>query len=380
MFEAYLGNPKRNIKNAHILEKYQADIDALSTMFSEDDLLSLMTRAGPGNAVFMKSAREVLYVLPSSGVNSNQINFFQDTSYWYKWRELQQQEFHRAAVLIYKNSSRKNKIPQAIIEQLDKFILQEIGNAGRCKKGILSLFLHSFLDNMYHSEKFMNPVENYQNGVANFRHFQRTLTRYNTYVTNHLQSTEWLKRVPKVGHLEQDDVSTLVFTYFCSKYFFNYIFNVISFMKTTQIITNGYLHHPKMVPIITLSMLPYDVLSEIYKKNGYNIELTSPDEFIVKNTFQTGKANLTGYKKTTEQLIRKTYIYIALLLHPEWSPSAKEVRTFLEGKNQTIKGLMDFKSTSLGLNSQINNVTLLSKEIYFDKFMELARRNNPLKM
>ncbi|HDV3582839.1 TPA: hypothetical protein RH187_003770, partial [Escherichia coli] len=113
MFEAYLGNPKRNIKNAHILEKYQADIDALSTMFSEDDLLSLMTRAGPGNAVFMKSAREVLYVLPSSGVNSNQINFFQDTSYWYKWRELQQQEFHRAAVLIYKNSSRKNKIPQA---------------------------------------------------------------------------------------------------------------------------------------------------------------------------------------------------------------------------------------------------------------------------
>ena len=77
-----------------------------------------------------------------------------------------------------------------------------------------------------------------------------------------------------------------------------------------------------MVPIITLSMLPYDVLSEIYKKNGYNIELTSPDEFIVKNTFQTGKANLTGYKKTTEQLIRKTYIYIALLLHPEWSPSA----------------------------------------------------------
>ena len=46
MFEAYLGNPKRNIKNAHILEKYQADIDALSTMFSEDDLLSLMTQAG----------------------------------------------------------------------------------------------------------------------------------------------------------------------------------------------------------------------------------------------------------------------------------------------------------------------------------------------
>ncbi|EOE4572310.1 hypothetical protein ACKC5U_005359, partial [Klebsiella quasipneumoniae] len=90
------GNPKRNIKNAHILEKYQADIDALSTMFSEDDLLSLMTQAGPGNAVFMKSARGVLYVLPSSGVNSNQINFFQDTSHWYKWRELQQQEFHRA--------------------------------------------------------------------------------------------------------------------------------------------------------------------------------------------------------------------------------------------------------------------------------------------
>ncbi len=91
-------------------------------------------------------------------------------------------------------------------------------------------------------------------------------------------------------------------------------------MKTTQIITNGYLHHPKMVPIITLSMLPYDVLSEIYKKNGYNIELTSPDEFIVKNTFQTGKANLTGYKKNNRAVDTKNIHLYSTITSPGMVP------------------------------------------------------------
>lgn len=79
-------------------------------------------------------------------------------------------------------------------------------------------------------------------------------------------------------------------------------------MRAQLIIVNDYLHHPKMVMLITLAMLPYEVMQPVISCNNYNNTLTSPDTFIVKNTLHLGKANLTGYTKITEQLIRKTYI------------------------------------------------------------------------
>lgn len=44
MFENYLEHPKREQKNANLLAKYQNDIDKLSDIFTEDDLLHLMTQ------------------------------------------------------------------------------------------------------------------------------------------------------------------------------------------------------------------------------------------------------------------------------------------------------------------------------------------------
>ncbi len=39
MFETYLDLSNRNAKNARLLANYQPDIDALSDLFSETDLL-----------------------------------------------------------------------------------------------------------------------------------------------------------------------------------------------------------------------------------------------------------------------------------------------------------------------------------------------------
>lgn len=86
-----------------------------------------------------------------------------------------------------------------------------------------------------------------------------------------------------------------------------------------------------------------------------------------KNKKTTRKQNTTGHKKDIEQLLRKTYIYIALLLNPEWAPSSKELISFLSGKSTVISGSLNFQSTSSGLGVQTNNITLLKNEVYFEK-------------
>lgn len=44
MFENYLEHPDRHPKNAQLLAKYQNDIEKLSEIFTEGDLLHLMTQ------------------------------------------------------------------------------------------------------------------------------------------------------------------------------------------------------------------------------------------------------------------------------------------------------------------------------------------------
>jgi len=82
---------------------------------------------------------------------------------------------------------------------------------------------------------------------------------------------------------------------------------------------------------------------------------------------------MTGIQKNINQILHKTYIYIALLLFPKWKPTAKEIILFLEGKSKTVKGLLDLKSTALGLSSQINDVGRLSKEEYVIRLLSLAQ-------
>ncbi|WP_251992109.1 hypothetical protein [Escherichia coli] len=130
---------------------------------------------------------------------------------------------------------------------------------------------------------------------------------------------------------------------------------------------NNYLYHPKMIALIILSMLPYEVIRNDESLSEFKTPLTTPDEFIIKAFCVKGTQNTMGHKKDIEQLLRKTYIYIALLLNPEWVPSSKDLISFLSGESTEISGSMNFQSTSSGLGVQTNNITLLKNEVYFEK-------------
>ena len=144
-------------------------------------------------------------------------------------------------------------------------------------------------------------------------------------------------------------------------------------MKNGGLIKNNYLNHPNMIQLITLAMIPCVVMRPVINENGYTAALTSPDKFVFNETIPRNKENMTGIQKNINQILRKTYIYIALLLFPTWKPTAKEIILFLEDKSKTVKGLLDLKSTALGLSSQINDVGRLSKEEYVTRLLSLAR-------
>lgn len=76
MFENYLEHPKREQKNANLLAKYQNDIDKLSDIFTEDDLLHLMTQEQPDGTRKMRPSLSSIEIFSPSALMSNQINFF----------------------------------------------------------------------------------------------------------------------------------------------------------------------------------------------------------------------------------------------------------------------------------------------------------------
>ncbi|MDD9223248.1 hypothetical protein PVM09_25165, partial [Enterobacter kobei] len=224
--------------------------------------------------------------------------------------------------------------------------------------------------------------------------FNKFVEEHPKAVTEYLTSEIWLNSIPKdlllkaksrnerenVGMCnkckereERMRVSWLVFSIFCAKNYFHSIISTLDYMQHKEIICTTKLHHHKMIPLITLAILPYIVMVPVISKNQYDITITCPDEFIVKNVIPFGKANLTGYKKDTEQLFRKLYIYIALLINPKWAPTANELISFLEGSNEKITGSLNFKSTSRNRNSKTNNISSLGRTEYTKKLLERAK-------
>jgi hypothetical protein len=123
MFENYFDHPKREQKNAKLLAKYQNDIDKLSEIFTEDDLLHLMTQEQPDGTRKMRPSLASIEIFAPSALLSNYINFFQYTDYLEKWCVLQRKEFEVLAINIYgHNSIKQNKIPDKILKEIDAFL------------------------------------------------------------------------------------------------------------------------------------------------------------------------------------------------------------------------------------------------------------------
>ena len=109
MFENYPKPLKREQKNADLLAKYQKDIDKLSEIFTEDDLLHLMTQEQPDGTRKMRPSLASIEIFAPSALLSNYINFFQHTDYLEKWCKLQRKEFDVLSINIYGlNSTKQN--------------------------------------------------------------------------------------------------------------------------------------------------------------------------------------------------------------------------------------------------------------------------------
>ncbi len=85
MFEKMKNNVTRIPGNLTKLNQYQKDIDHLSKLFSEQQLLELMTTTESDQILQMKPAVDILHVLSPSASTAKHINFFQHVPVLEQW-------------------------------------------------------------------------------------------------------------------------------------------------------------------------------------------------------------------------------------------------------------------------------------------------------
>lgn len=98
MFEQMKNNVTRVPGNLTKLNQYQKDIDQVSKLFPEKELLDLMTITKPDQTLQMKPAVNCLHVISPAASMANQINLFQHPSLLQKWLEMECSEFAQLAI------------------------------------------------------------------------------------------------------------------------------------------------------------------------------------------------------------------------------------------------------------------------------------------
>lgn len=107
MFEKMKNNVTRMPGNLTKLNQYQKDIDHLSKLFSEQQLLELMTTTESDQILQMKPAVDILHVLSLSASTAKHINFFQHVPVLEQWLKKECTAFNLLAVHFYSQQSRK---------------------------------------------------------------------------------------------------------------------------------------------------------------------------------------------------------------------------------------------------------------------------------
>lgn len=373
MFENYPKPPKREQKNADLLAKNQKDIDKLSEIFTEADLLHLMTQEQPDGTRKMRASLAAIEIFAPSALLSNYINFFQYTDYLEKWCALQRKEFEILAINIYGlKSIKQNRIPRNILEEADAFLEQLLNKATNDPTHPI-LALLNILDTLADENTYQKNKPYIWNGKFSISIHNIALKIARRKIITYIKSSDFTNSLPKISNLEAPDAVLFFFARFCDEFYFHFLLQILGKMKNSGIIEDNCLNHPAMFQLITLAMLPHEVMQHYINEKDDTITLTNPDRFVIDETIPRNKENMTGIQKIINQILHKTYIYIALLLFPTWKPTAKEIILFLEGKSKTVKGLLDLKSTALGLSSQINDVGRLSKEEYVTRLLLLAQ-------
>ena len=373
MVENYPKPLKREQKNADLLAKYQKDIDKLSEIFTEDDLLHLMTQEQPDGTRKMRPSLAAIEIFAPSALLSNYINFFQYTDYLEKWCVLQCEEFKVLAINIYGHDSiKQNKIPDKTLKEIDAFLKNLLNKAPNDPTHPIFTLLN-ILDTLVDEKTYQSNKPYIWNGKFSMHIHNKALKISHRKIITYIKSSDFTNSLPKISNLEAQDAALLFFARFCDEFYFHFLLQILDKMKNSGLIKDNCLNHPAMFQLITLAMLPHEVMQHFINEKDNAITLTNPDRFVIDETIPRNKENLTGIQKNINQILYKTYIYIALLIFPEWKPTAKEIILFLEGKSKTVKGLLDLKSTALGLPSKINDVGRLSKNEYVTRLLSLAQ-------
>lgn len=373
MFENYPKPPKREQKNADLLAKYQKDIDKLSEILTEDDLLHLITQEQPDGTRKMRPSLAAIEIFAPSALLSNYINFFQYTDYLEKWCVLQCEEFKVLAINIYGHDSiKQNKIPDKTLKEIDAFLKNLLNKAPNDPTHPIFTLLN-ILNTLVDEKTYQSNKPYIWNGKFSMHIHNKALKISRRKIITYIKSSDFTNSLPKISNLEAPDAALLFFARFCDEFYFHFLLQILDKMKNSGLIKDNCLNHPAMFQLITLAMLPHEVMQHFINEKDNAITLTNPDRFVIDETIPRNKENLTGIQKNINQILYKAYIYIALLIFPEWKPTAKEIILFLEGKSKTVKGLLDLKSTALGLPSKINDVGRLSKNEYVTRLLSLAQ-------
>ncbi|EJK1282059.1 hypothetical protein NK042_004146, partial [Escherichia coli] len=312
MFEKYLEHPKREQKNADLLAKYQKDIDKLSEIFTEDDLLHLMTQEQPDGTRKMRPSLAAIEIFAPSALLSNYINFFQYTDYLEKWCVLQREEFKVLAINIYgHNSNKQNKIPDKTLKEIDAFLKSLLNKAPNDPTHPIFTLLN-ILDTLVDEKTYQSNKPYIWNGKFSMHIHNKALKISHRKIITYIKSSDFTNSLPKISNLEALDAALLFFARFCDEFYFHFLLQILDKMKNSGLIKDNCLNHPAMFQLITLAMLPHEVMQHFINEKDTAITLTSPDRFVIDETIPRNKENLTGIQKNINQILYKTYIYIAL--------------------------------------------------------------------
>ena len=332
-----------------------------------------MTQEQPDGTRKMRPSLAAIEIFAPSALLSNYINFFQYTDYLEKWCVLQREEFKVLAINIYgHNSNKQNKIPDKTLKEIDAFLKSLLNKAPNDPTHPIFTLLN-ILDTLVDEKTYQSNKPYIWNGKFSMHIHNKALKISHRKIITYIKSSDFTNSLPKISNLEAQDAALLFFARFCDEFYFHFLLQILDKMKNSGLIKDNCLNHPAMFQLITLAMLPHEVMQHFINEKDTAITLTSPDRFVIDETIPRNKENLTGIQKNINQILYKTYIYIALLIFPEWKPTAKEIILFLEGKSKTVKGLLDLKSTALGLPSKINDVGRLSKNEYVTRLLSLAQ-------
>lgn len=375
-FAELVSIPERKPSNAKLLKKYQSEIDTLKRFYTEEQIYNLMsevvTDEHGSQCLKMRYLPNDISLFPTKASLSTQINAFKDFDVLLAWVSVFSIEARNLSFKIYARSCNKkscNTLPVKLLSTLESAAYKLVLSVKYECVYPLDYFI-KFIEIIIQQARYSKPSNLYQIDNSFERLFCYTVQHHADTTLSYLRTPLFLSNLPVYAPIKPCQMSDLLFSFMC----FNFLKNVMSDIAAIDcMLDKSYVNakhlHPKAYSLITLVMTWFEVLSQINIDGQYGAKLTSPDLFIASILFKPGKRNMSGFEKNMMQSIRKVYLYIALLLNPDWSPCAKKISRLLRGEDRNIIGRLNFASKSKADGSVTNNISGMSSKNYLESLI-----------